>query len=471
MRAAVAIPGPRLAAQQAQVEPSFLHLPQVLPRFLVILATVFAAVRAVPSAAGIVICGIVAVYALRGPRQSIEALTILAFILLLGKSNISAARWLVLFAAFGRTVWDSFIGGLGTPPILRYVFLFFVTILLFSFVASYAPLISILKLITFTIGVSTAMTCFYRTPQLRDYWVNWFFTLGLFILFASLPLYLMGGGYEKTSAGFQGILSHPQTYGPVLTTLAALMTGQVIFGGDRRWYVVLGTLMAWVGIFMSGSRTALLATVLSFGLAVFLGLALGRSWRSSLSSILLRPATLYFILIAVFVTALQWQQVGERITKFLIKDDNKGGSIAESLEESRGSLIARSMENFRAEPLTGIGFGIPSNAERLERLQVGMLGLPTSASVEKGFMPSAVLEETGIVGAILVILLLLALFRPLVQRGYIAFTWMMATCVIINLGEMVFFSIGGMGFYFWLVMAMLHNHALAGRPANGSQSR
>jgi hypothetical protein len=123
--------------------------------------------------------------------------------------------------------------------------------------------------------------------------------------------------------------------------------------------------------------------------------------------------------------------------------------------------MSQSMRNFRDHPLTGIGFGAPSDPVRFARqLERGPYGIPLSASVEKGFMPTAVLEETGIVGAILILLLLLFMFAPTVLHPDPTLFWVMATSLFLNFGEMVFFSVGGMGFFLWFVMAFCHVSAL-----------
>ncbi|HET6567972.1 MAG TPA: hypothetical protein VFG50_08400, partial [Rhodothermales bacterium] len=157
------------------------------------------------------------------------------------------------------------------------------------------------------------------------------------------------------------------------------------------------------------------------------------------------------LLTLLAVSVLFASTIERTVMAFLLKDDATD-SVEESLSASRSGLIERSLDNFRAAPITGIGFGVPSEAKYF-RPETGFLGLPVSASVEKGFMPSAVLEETGVTGAILVVILLLAIFLPVVRWGTITHFWMMSCCVLINLGEMVFFSVGFMGLFFWLLLA------------------
>ena len=51
----------------------------------------------------------------------------------------------------------------------------------------------------------------------------------MFILLASLPLYGFEYGYRKTGTGFQGVLSHPQSYGIITAIIAAFITGLLLF--------------------------------------------------------------------------------------------------------------------------------------------------------------------------------------------------------------------------------------------------
>ncbi|MDE3051447.1 MAG: hypothetical protein KGJ48_16300, partial [Nitrospirota bacterium] len=79
-------------------------------------------------------------------------------------------------------------------------------------------------------------------------------------------------------------------------------------------------------------------------------------------------------------------------------------------------------------------------------------GLPLSAPTEKGFLPTAILEETGILGTLCLILLLGSLIWQVSRKSDIATTWIFFTSILVNVGEMVFFSFGGLGLYIWLIM-------------------
>lgn len=410
-----------------------------------------------PYSFGIFLCGGIALYSLRSPRRSVEALGMLAFLIVSGKTGISLGRWIVLFAAFGRMLWDGVFAGKPTPRLAYLLLLFFIVLMPLSIFASTFPLVSVLKLTTFTLGTVVMVVGLYRTVHLADYWLSWVLTLGAFILIASIPLFALPMGYAVNDAGFQGVLTHPQTFGPVLAPITALMAGIYFFRQRTSWIIFLCVGLGVVGMYFSLSRTSLLALMLAGAVTVAVGFSFKPdTWAIDLSRTLAQPTVMIGGFLALALIALQWTTVQSGLESFLAKDSGNA-SVVQALEESRGNLMDRSMRNFWEHPLTGIGFGAPSDPVRFARqLERGPYGIPLSASVEKGFMPTAVLEETGIIGGILTLLLLVFLFLPAFQHPDPTLFWMMATCLLLNLGEMVFFSIGGMGFFLWFVMAFAH---------------
>lgn len=437
--------------------------PEVLWRPLAVLVAVLVSVR-ITSAAGPVIGVLIALHAWRGPRQTIEALTILTFLLIHGSAQMSVVRWIVLFSAFGRVLWDTFVQGANVPRTLWPVSVFVVSVGLLSFLASPYPDVSLFKLLSFATGIVTLLCSFHRTQELSDYWYSWFITFSLFIVFASLPLIGSSLGYVK-STGFQGILNHPQTFGPVTSVIAVFLTGQILFRGDRRWFVLVGAIGAWSCVYLSGARTGLLAAALAIVVTAVVAMVIRSDWREAFSAVVFRPATMGLVLVGLFILAARWGDVQAGLSEFLLKDDGlETVSVTGSLQESRGKLIAASMANFREEPLTGIGFGIATNYEYFQPTR-GLLGLPVGASIEKGFMPSAVLEEIGLPGAMLTLWLILALVIPLARQPDVTLFAVFLTALFVNLGEMIFFSIGGMGFFFWIMMAFLHSRARVSQEA------
>ena len=120
---------------------------------------------------------------------------------------------------------------------------------------------------------------------------------------------------------------------------------------------------------------------------------------------------------------------------------------------SRGAGLADQWQNFRAHPFIGTGFGVNPGGGFVGS-PVTVLGIPISAPVEKGFLPTAVLEEVGIPGALAFLVLVGALVRQAYRTGDLVWLAVLLTCLFVNLGEAVFFSMGGLGLLFWLWMGL-----------------
>ena len=438
----------------------------ILPRKILLLF-VAVLIMAIASPAAMLVLGGLAVYALRGPKESMESLSLLAFLLIINNgiaaisSSLSLFRWLILFAVFGRLMWDTLSQNAPVPPAVMPLTIFTGTIFIFSFLFSYLPVVSALKVLTFYMGVGSALIGFYRTRHLRDYWIAWFLSLTLFIVILSMPLLASPLGYLRNGSGFQGILIHPQIFGPVAAIIAAFLTGLYLFERQKSHLLLMGVVFAWIGVFASESRTAFLAVAGGMAITLFVGIFFNNKWRPKIARVLSSGAAFFMVGFISLYLVINWTDVKTSAVEFLLKDGRQT-SITESLQDSRSFLIERSMANFRASPITGIGFGVPSSiaSGNTVRIETGPLGIPLGASVEKGFMPSAVLEETGITGGVLVLVLIFSLMRPIIKTGRIFSFWIFTACLLINLGEMVFFSVGGMGMFLWILMAFCYINSM-----------
>ena len=425
-----------------------------------------------PSAVGKLAYLFLTLHALRGPRQTIEAFALLALALLgnpaVFPDGAKMFRWAVLFAGFGRMLWDTFIGGqpLGADTsVLKALSVFAGTVLVLTFTVSWMPVLSLLKLVSFVMGVMTMFVCFYRTLHLSAYWRSWFLTYFAALILASLFMYPLGYGYVRTAEGFQGILNHPQVLGPICGVILAWATGYCVVRPEKLskwWPFLIGGISL---VFISRSRTG--AVVVAGGLALsFLVFTLWRRDGIDWASLLRQPATWVGASVIGIVLLFNAAPVQEAILSFVHKGDvAESASIGEIYEDSRGALIQASMKNFRDAPAFGIGFGVPSDPATLAREEgyikmQTVMGIPVSASSEKGFMPVAVLEEIGIVGAFLLLILMGAIAGPVLRFGSLPMVWAFWGSLLINVGEAVLLSIGGTGLLMWLVVAFCHAQAV-----------
>ena len=149
----------------------------------------------------------------------------------------------------------------------------------------------------------------------------------------------------------------------------------------------------------------------------------------------------------LFVNFFTGNSLGQKIGEFLNKYNRAEGASVAGLFESRMPLIEQGYANYLTSPLTGIGFGTAYDPKFVENATW------YTAPTEKGFLPTAVLEETGLSGSAFfwgfIICFLIYLIRERNISGFGIFIALLAA----NLGEMCFFSFGGAGGMCWFLVA------------------
>jgi len=132
-------------------------------------------------------------------------------------------------------------------------------------------------------------------------------------------------------------------------------------------------------------------------------------------------------------------------------------SNAETVEDaffkSRGGGIVFHWNRFLSKPLTGNGFGIDV-VHGDEKKTTTFLGIPVSSSTEKGFLPVAFLEEVGIVGLITFLPFLFYILMGALRQRDLGLLSLFFGCLLVNIGEAVFFSPGQVGGYLWLLIGL-----------------
>jgi hypothetical protein len=359
-------------------------------------------------------------------------------------------RWVLLGAVVLRgvtTVWIVRDGSL--PMWLRPLLIFALLSLAGSAIASFDFRVSLLSMLAFTAGFAGLRLAFDHT---RRPLASWFHILFLIIVVSSTPLIWRPEGYASNERGFQGILYSPQAFGVLLAPFAAWLLVRVVLAPSRRGLrdVPLLALVLWL-IYLSGARVA--------------GLAIGLGLLAALSGLFVRAIRAKIYRRQIFATAagagilgvaalvgLQSGRAREVLVEFVSKAGTADITSVGGIVESRRELIERSWENFLSKPITGIGFGLPSDPSMLRVEEVG--GWPISAVREKGFLLSAVLEESGIFGAAALVAFLVALARTVARQRNIENSALFWAAFFTNFGEMVLFSPGGVGIYVWLMLGL-----------------
>ena len=149
----------------------------------------------------------------------------------------------------------------------------------------------------------------------------------------------------------------------------------------------------------------------------------------------------------IFVNFFTGNSVLKGVVSFLLKYGDQEALSWTSLFRTRMPLMEFMMANAKTSLLTGIGFGTSYDPKFVQAATW------YSAPTEKGFIPLAVLEETGLSGSLFfwsfIVLFVIYLIRERNISGFGIFVTFMSA----NMGEMVFFSFGGAGGMCWFVVA------------------
>lgn len=430
----------------------------------------FLMVIAVPGAPAVT-WGLLLLWSLLGVGQSLQALTLLMLTRLLnpavyefGDASV-ALFYVVLLVACSRI----FFGALAYKrkkfkgPLLLLIFGLYGAFN--TGVFSYYPIVSLTKIILFTYTSCAIIVGFQICAQRRMDWAPWFLGMWLAVVTLSIPALLVSGiGYARDGQGFQGILSHPQTFAVYLAPMVCWMLGQYLFVRERLsflWLAVLAVVMSL--IFMTLARTAVVTVIASLVL-VFLFSA---RYRRLIIGILRKPQG--FALIFITLVALPFVEPDKLISDFVMKGSEAQG-IGEAYQHSRGLLIARAWESFLSHPFVGIGFGV-SFEEYFSPVYDSLTGLPISAATEKSLLPIVLLEELGIGGLILFIPVLYQIIRIGGSSKGLAVPLLILGCLMVNIGEAVLFSIAGLGLYLWLLMGWGLSTAMMEQTASATDRR
>jgi hypothetical protein len=317
--------------------------------------------------------------------------------------------------------------------------------------------VSILKSIIFTFGAYAVLvgTEMNRTKQ-SDLTV--FFTAVLsFVVVGSCMTFPLGishilgmeQGVVRAGAGLAGITSQQQALGAFLAVSGIFSFSMAAFSKvPHRWIFVLNVVAIAPLISMTLSRTAAGTMLGSVLMVICIAPFVVRGQRANFNRFKPLPWIVSGIIGAVclvFFDLFTGGRISEAVNDFALKGmSGRYHTVeVEDFAISRMGLIVQSWDLFVEHPLTGINFG--TSTARYFVQHATLLSAPT----EKGFMPTAVLEEVGIIGAGFFLIFLGFMFRKLYNDENILGIAVFGGFLIQNLGEMMFFSFGGSGLFCW----------------------
>jgi hypothetical protein len=324
--------------------------------------------------------------------------------------------------------------------------------------------VSLLKLAMFFLVAPALYLAFRGVPDRAIDAGKWLAALVLAVVGSSAPLLSSPVGYFLNGRGFQGILSHPQSFGVILA-LGLSWIGSVLIASKKpSWLLIATFVVGSVEIYASQSRTAVFATLGGFLVTIAVGVVLKPAWRRLFWRGVVSPAFATVLLLGIALCVANAAKIAQDVKAFAAKGagDAETINVVGNYQESRGELLQRSLDNFYAHPAIGIGFGIASDPMTQHIEGDSVLGLPTSAPTEKGNVASAILEETGLVGGVGFLILVVVMIRRQAVAAHEQW-WPFATCLLVNFGEMGLFSMGGLGLLIWVFIGIASRPALRAR--------
>jgi hypothetical protein len=426
---------------------------------------------------------VLAVMALRSTTGALKALCMLGLIIM-GNPFIAEKtliltyfRFPLLALAGARILFDVFSK---RPDVMKVSYLN--GLLLFGFVCvliapinGYFTGVAVLKAGMFTFGVYAILSGTLMGRSGGPDLTGWFIAMMAFIVIGTIMTIPLGVSHifrgENLgfggAGGLSGVTTHQQTLGSFGAICAVFCFTVGVFAKiPHRWIPLTLFVLFLPIVWMTKSRTAFGTLVLSisFIIAVAPVVLKGRASSFRRFNIGKWIAGIACLVVVGFAADLA---TGGRINGKLMGFAFKGrlGShytvSAEEITSSRIGLVERSWYIFLEHPVTGINFGTSLSPGFV--MNATLLSAPT----EKGFLPTAILEETGVVGTtFFLIFIFLAMYRLYSDENIIGLSLLVAF-LIQNLGEMMFFSLGGAGLFCWSVVAagiaVGYSHQFRGR--------
>lgn len=347
-----------------------------------------------------------------------------------------------------------------------------------SILSGWYTSIALLKLFNFWAVVSSIFAGLVVLRAARIDLSEWFVSLVLAAAlfgFLSIALGVQKNYYGDAEGGrlFNGAFLHPNCHSIYASQFVVYLASILMLGKYRNVWVTLPLIAVWATFMtMSEARTSVGASLAGLlVLFVFTKPTQNRAgWRLRVN---LSRSTIWVCVVLAVITAFGADAaLGGSVRRSLVSFFNKGGGIeatdidATQVLASRTGMIERSWINFQDSPIYGIGFQV-AKTDFFVRNATWL-----TAPAEKGFLPTAVLEEGGILGATAFVLFLLAYISELWRERSTPALAMFATFLACNMTEVSIFSPGGSGAFGWIMVGaslILSDHCW--RPSNQGSSR
>lgn len=365
----------------------------------------------------------------------------------LGADEITQAmRWLLMIFCLSRTLvmsgerYKSL-----SHQLTQFIVIYGLLLTMHALLISHDPVISTLKTLSWAIGTIAILKTFQSLRQQDVLWLLRFL-LGILVtaVVVSLTVRSFPGALLTRQGLLRGVFGHSQVLGGVASGLATFLICHLLLKAQSRarLQTIAITVLSLVAIALCSSRTAFFSTIIGIVGGTILHGGKGRFQIN-------RLAAVYCCGLLSIAGAIVVISDSGTFDSIFYKHGIRGSAV-DSLLSTRQPLIDKQLADFSDHPLLGIGFGVSSPVNFRELVTQFRWSAPT----EKGFLPTAVLQETGLIGFVLFAVLLATMIRLLAASADPRLIGA-ATCGLAsNIGEATLYSLGGIGILTWLWFAL-----------------
>lgn len=420
------------------------------------------------SASALTVLTILTVYSFFGVNEALISLLLSCLVSVLNSdlfhvegSVVTIMRWVVLLAASLSIYIQLFYSRnkltTNASGVLLFLFLVLATVL--SNIFGYAPGVSNFKLFIFGFGSLAIVHGFLYINKWQNFDRYIFSTLTGFLTISTAILILFPiQAFRRSNdlirvSGFQGMTNQSQAMGVLAAVSFAWVVAKMVTDNNcRKWYWYLTCFGLSVFMIISNARTGPIGLLLAAVLTGF-GALLTRRYRIKAILETLKLRFWAMVTSLIIIISINYESIKETVVDFAIKGGRNGKELNAAFEASRGFRIRQLYRSFLESPWTGKGFGLETFERNLEVGYDPLIGLiPIKAPVEKNFIFLSVFEETGVFGGILLGLFVLATAHYLINNRSPIWCFVFLTGIMANVGESIFFSLGGVGLFVWIIM-------------------
>lgn len=286
----------------------------------------------------------------------------------------------------------------------------FVGVVSCFYICSY-PVTSAFKLLCYSVAFLAVLLSIGATSRRVD-WKKFVLTLYVPLFFISFFL-IPFNRFRIVNNDFQGVFNHVNMFGIVAAVIITFLLGAEVFEKHKMARILIVLAMVTM-IFLSASRTGMFTSLGAILLYVFFN-------KKSVSKKVLYIAIVGSI---IFLLISFNNDFSDIVAEFVFKQGE------ESIWYSRQDIITIYKEHYSMSQLLGTGFLVPYVNDLVD------FGLYFDLTVEPGNMFWMLLGDLGILGLLSFVLMILLICK----MGTVSKLYMLATPLLICMGEMVFFN-------------------------------